>query len=557
MIPLLTALVLPTLLAHAADSNETWNRTWNEPPSQQTAHTQSHTQSHTPLITDGRWILNGTDGRRVRLRCANWYGAHQELHVVGGLELRSVSRLADLFQATGANCVRLPFSVEMVKHNPPVPAHAVAGILPTDGCGSTGRALDVMDCVVSHLQRRGILLIFNSHNSRGTWVGAGAAKPDQGLWNLPGYSTEDWIRSMETIARRYKVAGMDLRNEIHDQDGVRITWGESDDVDTDWLAASSAAYERLHRVDPDMLAIVGGLCWNTDIHAMMRKVGPAQALRNRKLVYTVHVYSFSFWWDGEKVVSEVLTPMSIWLFLGCLSASIVCFYFCGHGFNYIRHGGRPEGYELMYSAEHKSYYYRNKMESGRSWQTTALAFLSASVLFSAGGLALAVFYYNTAIEAGCSSFAADSTWLVILASTALGVAVLAGAGLLCGGGGVPWHLLASFSLLWLGLLSLGVFAVGTYLSTYASYFDAFDTWSLRDRPVPVWVGEFGTGTPDEPIFRLIWEFINARHDLDFAYWAFNGRKWRDGAWESEGFGLLDDAYAGWRLPEFVRAIFQG
>ncbi len=209
------------------------------------------------IIVEGPWILNSTSRQRIHLKCVNWYGAHQELYVVGGLELRSVSNLTNSLQASGANCVRLPYSIEMVKYNPVVKPDSVAGILPSDGCNSTLRALDVMDCVVFHLQKRGMLLIFNNHNSWGSWVGAGAVKHQQGLWNMPGYSTEDWIQSMEAITQRYKIAGMDLRNEIHDQGGVKITWGETTDVNTDWLAASTAAYERLHKIDPEILAIVG------------------------------------------------------------------------------------------------------------------------------------------------------------------------------------------------------------------------------------------------------------------------------------------------------------
>jgi len=117
------------------------------------------------LVTDGPWIVNSTSNRRVHLKCANWYGAHQEPGVVGGLELRSVSDLADLFKSSGANCVRLPYSVDLVKYNPVVKQEWVAGVLPSDNCNSTERALDVMDCVVYHLQVRGILIILNNHNS--------------------------------------------------------------------------------------------------------------------------------------------------------------------------------------------------------------------------------------------------------------------------------------------------------------------------------------------------------------------------------------------------------
>ncbi len=43
----------------------------------------------------------------------------------------------------------------------------------------------------------------------------------QGLWNLPGYPTSDWIASLRNVSARYSsnplVVGMDIRNEIHDQ----------------------------------------------------------------------------------------------------------------------------------------------------------------------------------------------------------------------------------------------------------------------------------------------------------------------------------------------------
>jgi hypothetical protein len=69
------------------------------------------------------------------------------------------------------------------------------------------------------------------------------------------------------------------------------------------------------------------------------------------------------------------------------------------------------------------------------------------------------------------------------------------------------------------------------------------------------VGEFGTGTPDEASFKWLWEFIHDRYNLDFAYWAFNGRKWMDGAWQSESYGLANDQYTRFRIPSFIKVIF--
>jgi len=134
---------------------------------------------------------------------------------------------------------------------------------------------------------------------------------------------------LEAFARRYKAAGIDLRNKLHDQDGVRITWGDSEDTDTDWLAASTLAYDRLHAVDPTCLLIVGGLCWNSDLRAMAKRVGPVRAFNNRKLIYTVHVYPFWFWWRAEDdIISRVFAPVALVLCVLFLLAAASCFVFC-------------------------------------------------------------------------------------------------------------------------------------------------------------------------------------------------------------------------------------
>ena len=440
------------------------------------------------LVTQGPWIINSTSSERVHLKCANWYGAHQELFVVGGLELQSVSNLTDLFKSSGANCVRITYSIEVVKYNPIVKPESIAGILPSDRCRSTQRALDVMDCVVHHLQERGILVIFNNHNSWGGWVGAGAVKNNQGLWNLPGYSTEDWIQSMELLARRYKIQGIDLRNEIHDQDGIRITWGETSDVDTDWLAASTAAYERIHQIDPEILVIVGGLCWNTDLRAMAKNIGPMKAFINRKLIYTVHVYTFSFWWTtGNNMIRDVITPRVLLGSLLCLFIAGLCIY----------NRFQKKGFVSYSQLELDSSLQSDKTRCYRVGQVIH-SFLCASVVFHIGWLCLAMLYYNTATTAGCSSFANDSVWLIILSS----VFVLCSCvGMFCFV--LDYYLLIMFGMVWTGLLFLSIFVLGLYLSSDLAYSDSLKVWALDYRSVPVWVGEIGTGSPGESAFQWL------------------------------------------------------
>lgn len=75
-----------------------------------------------PLHTSGPDIVDST-GARVRLRCANWYGAAEKDFVVGGLDLQPVDKIARLIKAFGFNCVRLPYSVQMVLQDPPIQAN--------------------------------------------------------------------------------------------------------------------------------------------------------------------------------------------------------------------------------------------------------------------------------------------------------------------------------------------------------------------------------------------------------------------------------------------------
>ena len=75
-----------------------------------------------PLHTSGPDIVDST-GARVRLRCANWYGAAEKDFVVGGLDLQPVDKIAGLIKAFGFNCVRLPYSVQMVLQDPPIQAN--------------------------------------------------------------------------------------------------------------------------------------------------------------------------------------------------------------------------------------------------------------------------------------------------------------------------------------------------------------------------------------------------------------------------------------------------
>jgi hypothetical protein len=292
---------------------------------------------------------------------------------------------------------------------------------------------------------------------------------------------------------------------------------------------------------------------------MTKRVGPSMAFDNRKLVYTVHIYTFSFWWSAnDNFVAKVLTPVSLLLSVVFLLGSAIGLCTLGPKGRAERHSAyraydmleMPPTCDKCYYAlsprRNTSAVTQTESDTLKTLPVTA-AFLSMSIIFHAGWLALAIFYYSTATTAGCSSFAADSVWLIALTSALV----------LCTAHLVVYYcyrftpfLVVSFSALWIGIFFLSVFAVGSYLSSDTAYFDSLKAWSLNDRPVPVWVGEVGTGDPNESAFKLLWQFIREKYDLDFAYWAFNGRKFGQNGWESESFGLMDDQYSGWRFPRW-------
>lgn len=492
------------------------------------------------LVARGPWIYDSRTNARVRLRCLNWYGAHQELFVVGGLEAQSVGYLVSLLASSGANCVRLPFSVEMVRSNPVVKRDAVAGIQPHE-CNSTERALEVMDCVVEHLRGKGLLLIFNCHNSWAGWVGTREESEQQGLWNLPGYSTEDWVRSLEAVARRYPMAGMDLRNEIHDQWGTSIVWGESTDVNVDWLAASTLASGRLHAVDPELLIIVGGLCWNLDLRDMALKIGPLSAYYRGKLVYTVHVYHWSFWWRMEPAIFEGVQVACGFVALLSFALALMCSLNYMNRFKECTKICNP--YKRFDGREQPSFH----------WTTLSMV-VASSIVFHVGWLGVALLFERVASDGGCSTLARDARWLIHTEAVLVSLCGL----LLC------VHVyrysdtaLASMMFVWLGIFAMTVLYVMLYLESERAVTDFLGIWELRDRIVPVWVGEFGipANEASNRVWQVIWRYMARDHDLDFAFWAFNGRKWHKGRWENETFGMADYNYTGFRDPSFVRDIF--
>ena len=83
-----------------------------------------------------------------------------ELHAVGGLQTQPIDSISERIAALGFNCVRLPFSVSLVAHNPPVPAKALAANPQFVNLS----AVQLLDETVASISRAGLLTLLNNHN---------------------------------------------------------------------------------------------------------------------------------------------------------------------------------------------------------------------------------------------------------------------------------------------------------------------------------------------------------------------------------------------------------
>ena len=428
----------------------------------------------------------------------------------------------------GSNCVRLPFSIDLWRNDPFLPPSFALGPWINEECHRNLTALKIFDCVINILTSHGLMVILNNHNSYAGWIGVSGSL--QGLWNLPNYSVHVWLDCLEQMARRYKdnqlVVGMDIRNEIYDMDGVCITWAKSNDITTDWHAASTAADLRLQRANPAMLVIVSGLCLGYDLTEMMDRPGPVGALRRRKLVYTTHVYVWAWWWTYLPWPHIAAFASALMIF-----GVILAFY----QYRRLKHFPLPPARELACCA------------------------LSAQGPFALAWCATYAIFYRIVGEVGCSALVNGLRPCIFFFGLLALVAVLCTLRL---------SLLTSPEIRRLVLAIFGALCClqAAYLLLLALVSHSFTMverelgrWGLEGRPVPVWVGEFGSATDDMPV-KLEWQYLVRflrAHELDFAYWPLNGRKWmeQEGVWHDENFGLLGPDYATWRNPAFVAELF--
>jgi endoglucanase len=240
-----------------------------------------------PLSAQGRYIVDA-HGRRVRLAGVNWYGAHEDLGVVPGLDRTDRRALARRIASHGFNSVRLPFSLWMTEQTAPVPAEYLAANPDLAGAAP----MQVYDACVEALTEAGLIVIPNCHTLDPGWCCSG--DDGNGLWYGDRWPAERFFAAWQGLAARYAsnplVAAMDIMNEPRrTRVGWRVltpTWGSR--PRTDIAAMYTAVGNLIHQVSPHVLIICEGLEYAADLTGVASH--PVRLERPGKVVYSLHDY---------------------------------------------------------------------------------------------------------------------------------------------------------------------------------------------------------------------------------------------------------------------------
>jgi len=307
-----------------------------------------------PLRAHGRRIVDA-EGRIVRLRGVNWYGAHMEQTVNNGLDKQPIAHIARLIRHLGFNHVRLNYAVAMWvdrhTHRP------VKSSLLSANPQLIGKSdIEVFDAVVQGLTAEGLLVVVNAHTSDHRWCCS--FRDENGLWYNDRYTEADWLESLQGLADRYahnpRVIGFDVRNEPRPtmpQGSSALTaiwwdtqlWGNCTEVSVqssgeplvtvgsfsskgiclpqffaDWRAAATQATYAVLRGDQNSLVFIEGVGAAELVSSKLRPMALSQSGLMNRIVWSIHDYTWAWRWfrlgdfmtNGVGSLEEVLKALS-------------------------------------------------------------------------------------------------------------------------------------------------------------------------------------------------------------------------------------------------------
>ncbi|WZZ74025.1 hypothetical protein YC2023_085395 [Brassica napus] len=257
-----------------------------------------------PLSTDSRWIVDdGNKGRRVKLTCVNW-ASHLETAVAEGLSKQPLDSIGAKIVSMGFNCVRLTWPLYLATDESFSGIMTVRQSLRKLGLleaisGFQANNPYILDLplikafqeVVSSLGKNRLLVILDNHISQPGWCCND--NDGNGFFGDRYLNPQLWIRGLKNMATMFanvsNVVGMSLRNELR---------GPKQNI-KDWYKYMREGAEAVHSVNPNILVIVSGLNYETDLSFLRDK--PFEITFRRKLVFEIHWYGFWSSWEGDNL----------------------------------------------------------------------------------------------------------------------------------------------------------------------------------------------------------------------------------------------------------------
>jgi hypothetical protein len=313
------------------------------------------------------------------------------------------------------------------------------------------------------------------------------------------------------------VVGIDIRNEIHDQDGIVITWGQTGNADSDWKAATMLADAAIRDANAHVLVIVSGLCRSFDLRAM-------QDLPNyrSKYVFSTHTYTWSWWFT--RVDWKLVFGLSLLFIVSNLCA---VYY--------------------LSQKRHMQCSYNAVVNYRSAWPYV----LASGVSLPLYSVVVNLVWIAHAKDAGCSSIADDATPTLYLSIFVLFVVVVAWLVLVTHENVIRYSRLVTYWCLWNACLGAVQAGFSVFYQTYAAVL-----WELRrweSRHTPVFVGEFGTVVGDSSVeWGWLMTYIA---DMHYAYWPLNGCAQPFDKFINDTYGILDCDWQTVRNSTWTSSIF--
>jgi len=249
-------------------------------------------------LTQSQSKLFNEEGEEVRLTGVNWFGFETSIKAPHGLWSRDYKSMLDQIKSLGFNCIRMPWSNEIMANNGNVMPSSInfGGPDPVNGTNPMNAdlngktSLEVLDAIVTYAGDIGLKIILDNHSR------AADAYLQEDLWYTSNFSEQQWIDDWVSLATRYAgnstIVGMDLNNEPHG----RASWGTNNSA-TDWNKAAERCGNAILAVNPDVLIIVEGIgkhsdgssyWWGGNLRGV--RTAPVNLSANNKLVYSPHEY---------------------------------------------------------------------------------------------------------------------------------------------------------------------------------------------------------------------------------------------------------------------------